>query len=129
MGVECELRRGVADELDTGIGEDVQRAVAALADTDVHELGQRIDRRVALIGQRRIGRIGDGVAGELVVEIGDLLHRVVGGRDRLRDAVLGVGPQRLRGRSVMPLSVCARTWALLSTRPRAAAGSGLVTSD
>ena len=65
-------------------------------DPDVHQLGQLIDVVVALIRQRRIrGVARRRMPASWRVDRRDLLHRVVGGRDRVGEAVLGVAAQRL----------------------------------
>ncbi len=78
-----------------GIGEDLDLVVAAVDDANIHQLRQLVDILVALVLQRRgRGIVGAGAL-QLGVELGDLLHRIVGGVDRRVEPVLRLAAQRL----------------------------------
>ena len=95
LSVERKLRCFGTDELDAGIGEDIDLVVVRGDDPDVHQLRQFIDIGVALVEQRRRSRIGRAVERKLTIDRGDLGHRIVGARDGVAQTKFGIAAKRL----------------------------------
>ena len=95
LRIERELRGLGAHQLNAGVGEHVDLAVVIGDDANVHQFGELADIAVALIEQLGGRAVGLSAAQKLHVDVGDLLHRVVGDVDRAGQAGLGIGAQRL----------------------------------
>ena len=94
LGSKVNLRGLAADQLQAGIGVDAD-AVAGLDDVDVHQLRQLVDVGIALVEHGRGGGAVVAQSRDLLVELGDLGHRLVGFADRVGDAELSRAAQRL----------------------------------
>ena len=95
LRVENQLRRLGADQFNT-IGRVDRGLVGVIgSDADVHQLRQQVDRLIALIHQRRGGRVGWLQSPQLGVDLRDLGHRGIGLTHRNVDVLLGIGTQRL----------------------------------
>ena len=57
LGVEGQRRGAVADQLRAGAGEDLDLVVVGRDHLDVHQLRELVDVEVALVAQRRRGRV------------------------------------------------------------------------
>src|SRR6266545_4293468 len=94
-GIELQRRRGYADELKARMGEDRDLIAVVRDDVDVHQLRELIDVAVALVEQVRGGRVVGGGGAELLVDLGDALHRLVGLADRIGEPEFGIAAQAL----------------------------------
>ena len=96
---ECHLGGlAVADELNAGIGKDAGLVGGVGDGPDIHQFRELVDRAIALIHQRRGGRIGRTQSLQLHVDLGDLGHGRVGLDHRVADILFDVRAQRLDAR-------------------------------
>jgi hypothetical protein len=93
--IEAQLRRLAADQLSPRVCEDGDLAPVAGNDIDIHQLRQLIDVGVAVVEQRSGCRVSGGRCGNLLVERGDLPHRLVGFVHRIGNREFGVRALRL----------------------------------
>ena len=93
--VEDKLRRSATDEFDARISRYCDLVVVGLDHFDVHQLRKLVEVVIALVEQRCGGAVNGAHGGKLMVDLGEMRHRVIGPRCGIREAELGIAAQPL----------------------------------
>jgi hypothetical protein len=89
------MRSSASDQLDARIGGHGDLMAAGLGHADVHQLSELVEVAVALVQQAR-GRAVVVIHGaELLIDLRQPLHRIVGARDVIGETELRIAAQPL----------------------------------